>query len=95
MLTIEPEYRLSAEEVLQHEWFSLTFSEEEHQLLEVLDDLDKRKSLKSNGELGLSQLIKVENIDEEILKKGLEISSKLQYTKSYAFAAKRPNNTMN
>jgi hypothetical protein len=47
--------------------------------------LEFRKSLKSYGKLSISQIICVGSIDEEILKKGLEISN-LSYTKSLTSA---------
>lgn len=82
MLTLDPEFRPSASEVLRHKWFDLDFDLlKEIELTEVIDDLDKRKSLKSNGKLSICLTLNVGSIDEEILKKGLEISS-LKYTKS-------------
>ena len=73
MLIIEPRKRLSAEEVLAHEWFKLDLSQVETALQEVTIDLKERMSKKIEGTLGQPQLMKVENINEEILKKGLEI----------------------
>lgn len=43
--------------------------------------MNERKNLKLKGKLQLPQQLKVENINEEILKKGLEIGN-ITYTKS-------------
>ncbi|CDW90758.1 protein kinase domain containing protein [Stylonychia lemnae] len=87
MFTIDPSERPSAEQVLQHPWFSMNFDshQQENELREVVLDLELRKSLKSYGKLSISQIICVGSIDEEILKKGLQISD-LNFTKSLTSA---------
>lgn len=58
-------------------------------LTEVLEDLDKRKSMKCDGKLSIAQTIKVENIDLEILTRGLELNKlNLNFTKSYGGSKK-------
>jgi serine/threonine protein kinase len=50
MLEIDPDYRPSAQEVLLHEWFLKDFTYKKvDELSHVINDLDKRKSLKLNG----------------------------------------------
>ncbi len=51
--------------------------------MEAKQDLVARKSLKDNGQMNLSIMVSVGTINEEILKKGLEIYN-LMYAKSLA-----------
>eukprot|EP00347_Sterkiella_histriomuscorum_P015913 403355208 len=86
MLTLDPQFRPSASQILKHQWFQMNFNHQnEVELTQVMDDFDKRKSLKTFGKISMSQMINVGSIDEEILKKGLEMSN-LKYTKSMGYS---------
>eukprot|EP00347_Sterkiella_histriomuscorum_P009234 403342006 len=82
MLEISPSMRLSAKEVLAHAWLRDDFHQIiDQDLQEVTQDFLNRKSQKDQGHLSISQVINVGTIQDEILKKGLEIAN-LFYTKS-------------
>ncbi len=64
MLTTDPSERPSASEILQYSWFNVDFTKKKTMdLTEVLEDLDKRKSMKCDGKLSVAMTFKVENID--------------------------------
>ena len=73
MLTLDPTKRLSATDVLKHSWFKIDFTNANTVLKQVTADFNDRRSKKLEGRLNVSQVLKVENINEEILKSGLEI----------------------
>ena len=74
MLTIDPSKRPNATQVLEHAWFAKDLSQG-RVLQEVGAEFSERRNKKKEGKLNVHQMLKIENINEEILKKGLEIGS--------------------